>query len=59
MHFPSATCQLPRPSPTPVNSVFVNEAPVLQRGDDFYTTSDLFPGGTLDENKLGVILSGA
>jgi len=42
-----------------VNSVFVNEAPVLQRGDDFYTTSDLFPGGTLDENKLGVILSGA
>jgi len=42
-----------------VNGVFVNEAPVLQRGDDFYTTDDLFPGGTLDEKKLGAILSGA
>jgi len=42
-----------------VNGVFVNEAPVLQQGDDFYTTDDLFPGGTLDEKKLGAILSGA
>ena len=42
-----------------VNSVFVNEAPVLQHGDDFYTTDDIFPGGALDEKKLGAILSGA
>mgnify|MGYP001288008921 CR=1 FL=1 len=42
-----------------VNGVFVNEAPVLQRGDDFYTTADLFPTGTLDEQKLQAILSGA
>ena len=42
-----------------VNGVFVNEAPVLQRGDDFYTTDDLFPGGALDERKLSSILSGA
>jgi glutaredoxin len=42
-----------------VNGVFVNEAPVLQRGDDFYTTDDLFPGGTMDEKKLRAILSGA
>jgi hypothetical protein len=41
-----------------VNGVFVNEAPVLQRGDDFYTTADLFPGGMLDDKKLGSILSG-
>jgi glutaredoxin len=42
-----------------VNGVFVNEAPVLQQGDDFYTTDDLFPGGELDTKKLGAILSGA
>ncbi|MGD0534488.1 MAG: glutaredoxin domain-containing protein [Methanoregula sp.] len=42
-----------------VNGVFVNEAPVLQRGDDFYTTADLFPGGLLDDKKLSAILSGA
>ena len=42
-----------------VNGVFVNEAPVLQRGEDFYTSDDLFPAGSLDEKKLGAILSGA
>jgi hypothetical protein len=42
-----------------VNGVFVNEAPVLQRGEDFYTTADLFPAGMLDDKKLGTILSGA
>ncbi|MFZ1128972.1 glutaredoxin family protein [Methanoregula sp.] len=41
-----------------VNGVFVNEAPVLQRGEDFYTTQDLFPGGMLDEKKLTSILAG-
>ena len=41
-----------------LNGVFVNEAPVLQRGEEFYTTADLFPTGTLDDKKLGSILSG-
>jgi len=41
-----------------VNGVFVNEAPVLQRGEEFYTTADLFPKGMLDDKKLGSILSG-
>lgn len=41
-----------------VNGVFVNEAPVLQRGDDFYTTADLFPAGMLDDKKLSAILAG-
>jgi len=42
-----------------INGVFVNEAPVLQRGEEFYTTADLFPTGELDEKKLSEILSGA
>ena len=42
-----------------VNGVFVNEAPVLQRGEDFYTSDDLFPAGSLDEKKLEGVLSGA
>ena len=42
-----------------INGVFVNEAPVLQRGEDFYTSADLFPAGSLDEKKLESILSGA
>jgi len=41
-----------------VNGVFVNEAPVLQRGDDFYTSDDLFPSGTLDSGKIMKIVSG-
>ena len=41
-----------------LNGVFVNEAPVLQRGEEFYTTADLFPAGSLDEKKLNGILSG-
>jgi len=42
-----------------VNGVFVNEAPVLQRGEEFYTTAELFPTGDLNEKKLAEILSGA
>ena len=41
-----------------VNGVFVNEAPVLQSGDDFYTSADLFPAGKLDEAHISTILSG-
>jgi hypothetical protein len=41
-----------------VNGVFVNEAPVLQKGDDFYTSADLFPTGKLDENHIAKLISG-
>ncbi|MFA5332568.1 MAG: glutaredoxin domain-containing protein [Methanoregula sp.] len=41
-----------------INGVFVNEAPVLQRGDDFFTSDDMFPGGEFDEKKVSAFLSG-
>jgi hypothetical protein len=41
-----------------VNGVFVNEAPVLQRGEDFYTSADLFPTGKLDEKHVAKLISG-
>ena len=41
-----------------LNGVFVNEAPVLQSGEDFYTSADLFPEGNLDEEHLSSLLKG-
>ncbi len=41
-----------------VNGVFVNEAPVLQKGEVFYTSSDMFPGGKLDETHITKLISG-
>jgi glutaredoxin len=41
-----------------VNGVFVSEAPVLQRNDDFYTTADLFPGGKLNSDLIKKIAKG-
>jgi glutaredoxin len=41
-----------------VNGVFVNEAPVLQKSDDFYTSADLFPSGKLDTEHITRLLSG-
>ena len=41
-----------------VNGVFVNEAPVFQRGEDFFTSADLFPTGKLDGEHLAKIVSG-
>ena len=41
-----------------VNGVFVNEAPVLQKGDDFYISADLFPAGKLDGEHITKLLSG-
>lgn len=41
-----------------VNGVFVNEAPVLQRNDDFYTSDDLFPGGKLNGDQVQKIAKG-
>jgi glutaredoxin len=42
-----------------VNGVFTNEAPVLQKGDDFYTCTDLFPGGLLNSEQVRIIIKGA
>jgi glutaredoxin len=42
-----------------LNGVFVNEAPVLQKDSDFFTSADLFPAGSLDEGKLKNLISGA
>jgi glutaredoxin len=41
-----------------VNGVFVNEAPVLQKQDDFFTSADLFPAGKLDNEHLSRLISG-
>jgi hypothetical protein len=41
-----------------INGVFVNEAPVLQKDSDFYTSADLFPAGKLDGEHLTKLISG-
>lgn len=41
-----------------MNGVFVNEAPVLQKSSDFYTTADIFPSGKLDEDRVSRLISG-
>ncbi len=35
-----------------MNGVFVQEAPVLQKGDAFYTSGDLFVGGAFREDLI-------
>jgi len=42
-----------------MNGVFVQEAPVLQKGDEFYTSGDLFNGGTFQENLVADLIAGA
>jgi glutaredoxin len=41
-----------------VNGVFVNEAPVLQKSEDFFTSADLFPKGKLDNEHLSQLITG-
>ena len=41
-----------------LNGVFVNEAPVLQKDSDFFTSADLFPSGKLDGDHLSKLMSG-
>lgn len=41
-----------------VNGVFVNEAPVLQKSEDFFTSADLFPAGKLDNEHLSQLIAG-
>jgi glutaredoxin len=41
-----------------MNGIFVNEAPVLQKDSDFYTSADLFPAGKLDGEHLSKLITG-
>ena len=41
-----------------VNGVFVNEAPVIQKNTEFYTSEDIFPAGKLDGEHLVALISG-
>jgi glutaredoxin len=41
-----------------LNGVFVNEAPVLQKDEDFYTSVDLFPSGKLDDAHITKLIAG-
>jgi glutaredoxin len=41
-----------------VNGIFVNEAPVLQKDTDFFTSADLFPAGKLDTGHITQLISG-
>jgi glutaredoxin len=41
-----------------VNGVFVNEAPVLQKSDDFFTSADIFPAGKLDGEHISQLIAG-
>jgi glutaredoxin len=42
-----------------INGVFVNEAPVLQKGTIFLTSSDLFSRGMVREERMKELLEGA
>lgn len=41
-----------------LNGVFVSEAPVLQKDEDFYTSADLFPSGKLDDTHITHLIAG-
>jgi glutaredoxin len=41
-----------------MNGVFVNEAPVLQKNDDFFTSEVLFPSGKLDGAHIKTLIAG-
>lgn len=42
-----------------MNGIFVQEAPVLQKGDEFYTSGDLFAGGAFQEDLVAGLIAGA
>ena len=42
-----------------MNGIFVQEAPVLQKGDAFYTSSDLFPVVMFREDLAAGLIAGA
>jgi hypothetical protein len=42
-----------------INGIFVSEAPVLQNGDNFLTSHDLFSRGKVLEDSVRQLLAGA
>ena len=42
-----------------MNGIFVQEAPVLQKGDAFYTSGDLFAGGAFREDLVADLIAEA
>jgi glutaredoxin len=42
-----------------MNGIFVQEAPVLQKGDAFYTSADLFAGGAFREDLVADLIAEA
>ncbi|MCX6681680.1 MAG: glutaredoxin family protein [Methanoregula sp.] len=42
-----------------VNGIFTNEAPVLQKGDEFFTSDVIFSCGKLDTARIIGFISGA
>jgi len=42
-----------------VNGIFANEAPVLQKGDEFFTSDVIFSCGKLDTARIIRFISGA
>ncbi|MCX6688414.1 MAG: glutaredoxin family protein [Methanoregula sp.] len=41
-----------------VNGIFVNEAPVLQKEEEFFTSADLFPSGKMNSEHLTHLITG-
>ncbi len=41
-----------------INGIFVSEAPVLQKGDKFFTNDELFCSGKLDGDRITGFISG-
>lgn len=41
-----------------VNGIFVNEAPVLQKNDAFFTSADLFPAGRMNSEHITHLITG-
>ncbi|MDD1715966.1 MAG: glutaredoxin family protein [Methanolinea sp.] len=42
-----------------INGVFVQEAPVLQRGSSFLTSADLFQAGSLRKDQVQNLIEGS
>jgi glutaredoxin len=42
-----------------INGIFVSEAPVLQNGDNFLTSPELFSGGKVREDNVTQLVAGA
>lgn len=42
-----------------VNGVFVNEAPVLQKDEEFLTSEELFSSGAVQEEEVQKLIEGA